>query len=157
VKVSDDLLDELQEWEESKQTYLQQMEPILSKKTNQLETLFNEYLSDLNRVMDTQKFSEEIKKEMIEEETKKFKSITQQLFGKDNASLKIMDKEIATRKNVLKLEKHIIKIQSVWRGYIVRKTYKRALKNHKQRNSLVKEILETEKVIVESTICVLKF
>jgi hypothetical protein len=148
-------LDELQKWKESKRTWLQQLEPILSKKTSQLESLFNEYLEGLNGAMETQQFTEDMKNELIEEETKNFKNITQQLFGKDNASLKIMDKEIEKRERALKMEKHIIKIQSVYRGYQVRKEFKRTLKSHKQRNSLIKEILETEKVLFLLPTCTL--
>lgn len=148
-------MDELQKWKESKRTWLQQLEPILSKKTSQLESLFNEYLEGLNGAMETQQFTEDMKNELIEEETKNFKNITQQLFGKDNASLKIMDKEIEKRERALKMEKHIIKIQSVYRGYQVRKEFKRTLKSHKQRNSLIKEILETEKVLFLLPTCTL--
>lgn len=92
-----------------------------------------------------QGLEKEVAEVLLEEETKKFKASSQQLFGSLNTSFDLMEKEIASRKNLLFLEKRIILIQSAWRGYRVRKIYHDDIKNLKNRKQLAEEILSTEK------------
>lgn len=85
---------------------------------------------------------------MIDEEQHRFKLCKQQLFGNLNASLHILENQIASRRNLLQLEDKILLIQSVWRGYVIRKQYRPQIRSLKQRIKIVEEILSTEKLVL---------
>lgn len=58
--------------------------------------------------------------EIQKEETKLFKKLKGQIFGHHAACMAVLEREIESRKKIMHLEKHIMTIQRVWRGYRVR-------------------------------------
>ncbi len=145
VKMSNDLLAEVKNWETNRKNYLQQVEPLLAQQAQQLQNLFQIYLSSLSEIITSQGFEDTTKREIVAEESKKFEIVKQQLFGHRNAGLLVLEKEIDARKNILYLEKRIILIQAVWRGYKARKKWGRVLKREKHRTKLANEVLATER------------
>jgi hypothetical protein len=148
--MSDELLAQLGQWEKNKRNYLDQVEPLLSEKSKQFEALFSEYIQQLSTIITAQGFDERVKKEIVNEEANRFETLKKDIFGLSGAGLEVLEKEIAARKNVLNLEKRIVLIQAVWRGYRDRKKFGPDIKRDRHRTKLAKEILETERGYITS-------
>ena len=144
---------EIHEYEKSIEVYKRNVEPILSAKSVQFETLFKEYISELSNVIKQQTFTSTLEADIIQEEMKKFEQAKQLLWNissQNAGGAKALEKQIDSRKNIIFMEKRIIKVQSVWRGALVRRNYQRRLKREFHRNKIANEILETERVYVKN-------
>ncbi|PRP86803.1 hypothetical protein PROFUN_05020 [Planoprotostelium fungivorum] len=151
VRMSTEIASELEGWESSKTSYMRRVQPLLDKKTKELNQLFFDYVNSLRNILVDEGFSEEVQKKMLHEENNKFKKVRTQLFGQiNNASVEVLSSEIDSRKNLLNIENKIIHIQAIFRGNQVRKKYKALLKTSRVRTQIAKETLETEQTYYNS-------
>eukprot|EP01117_Protostelium_nocturnum_P012808 TRINITY_DN4745_c0_g1_i1.p1 TRINITY_DN4745_c0_g1~~TRINITY_DN4745_c0_g1_i1.p1 ORF type:complete len:767 (-),score=332.45 TRINITY_DN4745_c0_g1_i1:38-2041(-) len=149
IRLSNEIASELEGWQHSKDSYLRRVQPLLDKKTKELNVLFFDYINKLGTILQEEGFSEEVQQKMRHDENQKYRKIRAQLFGQiNNASIEVLQQEIATRKNLLNIEAKVRKIQAIWRGRKVRRKYQASLKANKQRTQVAKEVFETERAYV---------
>eukprot|EP01132_Coremiostelium_polycephalum_P009646 gene9646-11828_t len=147
-KVSPELLEEVKQWEDKKEQYTERIKNILSSNTLKLETIFNEYLSEIKPILDQYHFEDEIKNDIIQKEISRFEDTKQKLFGIQNASISALNNQISMRKREINMHNKITLIQAIFRGWSARKKYK-IMKNHiALRNKCALEIVETERKYV---------
>jgi hypothetical protein len=144
---------EIEEYEKSILVYKTSVAPLLSSKSTQFESLFKDYLSELTSIIKQQSFTSSLEEDIIQQELKKYEQAKQLLFNvssQNAGGAKALEKQIDSRKNTIFMEKRIIKVQSVWRGVLVRRNYQKRLKREFHRNKIANEILETERVYVKN-------
>ena len=120
VRISENLVEEVRAWENKKLEYLNQVQPLLAQKSQELDKLFEDYMEQLKNIISKQGIRDDLIRIMLEDESRKLRNTKDTLFGKDNSTIKFIDKEINMRKNVVQLESSIVKLQAVCCNYFLK-------------------------------------
>ncbi|KAN0019141.1 hypothetical protein ACTFIU_002343 [Dictyostelium citrinum] len=155
-KVSKELLEDVKKWENKKQEYSKSIDSLLLKKQEQLNQIFRDYLLEMRPILDKhfanndEMMDEKLKNEILENEEQRIQQVQQKLFGSKNASILTIESKIRLKRREIDMHNKITLIQSVVRGWLAKRRYKKLRSNIQRRQLCLQEIVETERKYVES-------
>eukprot|EP00727_Mastigamoeba_balamuthi_P010899 m51a1_g6431 putative domain containing protein (837) ;mRNA; f:357541-360795 len=144
------LINETRLWEEKRDRFFKGVKGIFAKHTATLRAEFEKYVRDLREVGNAQGLGEPIMSRMEEEERKAFDGLSRMMFGERSACVRVVEDEIAKRREAFAVVNDVIRIQKIVRGWLARRKFRETIKKLKHRTKVVKEMLETERTYVES-------